>query len=110
MVFKMSEKVILDVLNQIEGRLLWLILKLILAGIILLVIKSFIESMVAYILLTSNKHLGIGVPIKVRGVEGKIVRYGWRMIFVETVEGEEIILTKKWQNEKWTLLNDGDKE
>lgn len=101
----MNEKLILDILGQIEGRLLWLLVKLILAGVIVMMLKGFIQSVVAYLQFALNRRLGLGVKVKIRGVAGKITDYNLRWIIVATEEGEEIIATRRWHFEKWTTLN-----
>lgn len=104
----MNEKIILDIVNQIEPQLFFLLLKFIGVGIVLLVIKGYIESVAAYIQFRLDKRLGLGVKVKVRGIEGKIVDYSFSWILIEHEKGIEIISMKRAKFEKWTLLQNGD--
>lgn len=101
----MNEKVIIDVVSKIEPQLFWLFLKFIAVGIILLVVKGYIESAAAYINFRLDKRLGLGVRVRVRGIEGKIVDYSFSWILIKHENGTEIISMKRAKFEKWTLLN-----
>ena len=82
-----------------------MLLKLIGVGIILLVIKGYIESVAAYIQFRLDKRLNLEVKVRVRGIEGKIVAYNMAWIFVKHKEGMEIILIRRWRFEKWCIIN-----
>ena len=102
------EKQILEIVGQIQSGAFWLLLKLIGVGIILLVIKGYIESVAAYIQFRLDKRLGLGVKVRVRGIEGKIVEYSFSWVLIEHEKGIEIISMKRAKFEKWTLLQNGD--
>lgn len=99
---------ILNIVNQIESEAFWLLLKLIGVGIVLLALKGWMEGVVAYIQFRLNRRLGLGVKVRVRGAEGKIIDYNLSWILVETKSGIEIISMKRQRFEKWTLLSNGD--
>jgi hypothetical protein len=102
---------ILTALNAIEVKVLYGILKAAVAVGIALFLKARIENWVAYFQFMSNKKLGSGVKVSVRGKSGKITDYNKKWIFIDTDEGEIIIPIKGWLSEKWTLLkNSKDKE
>lgn len=101
------EKQIIDIITQIEPQLFWLFLKFIAISIIVLVAKGYVESVVAYIQFRLDKRLGLGVKIRVRGIEGKIVDYSFSWILIEHKDGIEIISMKRAKFEKWTLLQNG---
>jgi hypothetical protein len=104
-----TEAVILDAMNAIELKVLYGIFKVTVAVGIALFLKSRIENLVAYYQFMSNKRLGIGVRVKVRGEKGKIKDYDKKWIFVHNDDGDEIIVPiKNWLSEKWTLLNNGE--
>lgn len=102
------ETQIIEIVNQIETEAFWLLLKLIGVGITLLVIKGYIESAAAYIQFRLDKRLGLGVKVRVRDIEGKIVDYSFSWILVEHEKGIEIISMRRAKFEKWTLLQNGD--
>lgn len=105
----MIEKQLLNIINQIGSEAFWILLKLIGIGVAILVIKGFIESVAAYIQLRLDERLNIGVKVRVRGVEGKITDYNLSWIIVKHEKGVEVILTRRWRFEKWTIIN-GDGE
>ena len=78
---------------------------------IALFMKSVIERWVSYYQFMSNKRLGIGVKVEVRGKMGKISDYTRKWIFIRCEDGNDIIIPiKNWLSEKWTLLNNGEDE
>ena len=101
----MTDKLIIDLITKIEPQLFYLLIKLMLAGLAILLLKGVLENLVAWIQFSLNKRLGIGVRVMVRGKVGKISWYSSKWIFVETDEGEIIIPTKNWSREQWTVLN-----
>lgn len=99
------EKEVLQILDQVEPRLYWLLAKLVVALILVLVIKARIDNIVAYIMFRINKDLNKGVHVMVRGVKGKIDNFNTQSIYVVTDEGSiEIIPISRWRFEKWTLI------
>jgi hypothetical protein len=101
----MNEQFMLKIAESVEPELLWLFLKFMTIGIVLLVIKGYIEGMAAYIAFRLDKRLNLEVKVRVRGIEGKIVGYNPSWIFVKHKEGMEIILMRRWRFEKWTIIN-----
>lgn len=102
----MNEKqLILEIANQIEPQLFFLLLKLLTIGVIVLMLKGFVESVVAYIQFRLNPRLAIGVKVRVRDKEGIITGCTLNWIFVKHDKGTEIILIRRWRFEKWSLLN-----
>jgi len=101
----MTEQTILTAIKQIEPQIFWLFIKLVVASFLILLLKSWLENMVAYFRFTTNKFLGIGVRINVRGKNGKIAWYNTKWIMIKTDEGEIAILMKRWYFEQWTILN-----
>lgn len=99
------ETQIIEIVNQIETEAFWLLLKLIGVGIILLVMKGFVENVVAYIQFRLNPRLAIGVRVRVRDREGIITGCSLNWIFIKHDKGIEIILIRRWRFEKWSLLN-----
>jgi len=101
----MTDKLIIDLITKIEPQLFYLLIKLMLAGLVILLLKGILENTVAWIQFSLNKRLGIGVRVMVRGKVGKISWYNSKWIFVSTDDGEIIIPTRRWIKEKWTVLN-----
>jgi hypothetical protein len=82
--------------------------KMFIVVIIVLILKGFIENIVAYIQFRLNPRLAIGVRVNVRGKDGIITGCTLNWIFVKHKEGTEIILVRRWRFEKWALLSNGD--
>ena len=101
----MSEKVILDIISDIEPQIFLMLVKLLIAGFIAMFIVNWLKNMVEYFRFTTNKFLGIGVRVNVRGKNGKIAWYNTRWILVRTSEGEIAISISRWRIEQWTILN-----
>lgn len=99
------EKQVLEIINQIEPQLFWLLLKFIGIGIVLLVIKGHMESMAAYINFRLDKRLGLDVKVQVRGIKGKIIDYNFSWILIKHKDGTELISMRRFRFEKWALLN-----
>lgn len=100
---------IMEALNAVELHVLYGIVKVSVAIGIALFLKARIENLVSYYQFMSNKRLGIGVKVKVRGEIGKIKDYNKKWIFVLNEKGDEIIVPiKSWLSEKWTLINNGE--
>lgn len=85
-------------------------IKLVGVGIGLLIIKSYIEKVAAYLQFRWNKDLNIGVKIFVRGQEGVIDRYNISSIFVRTKDKTIIVNMRRWFYEGFALMNTGDKQ
>ena len=98
----------MEALNAVEIKVLYGIVKVVVAIGIAMFFKARIENWVAYYQFMSNKRLGNGVKILVRGKKGKIRDYDKKWIFVDTDEGEIIIPIKSWLSEKWMLLRNGE--
>ena len=100
----MNEQLILNIIDQIEGQMLWLLVKLVAAGIILLMLKSFILRIVGYLKFRMNEQFGLKSKVRIRGVEGEIEDYDIKWIYVKTDQGMVIIPIEGWKKEKWTLI------
>ena len=102
----MTEQVVLDAVSKIEPELFWMIVKLFGVGILILVLKGFMENVVAYTQFRIDKRLGIGVGVKIRGTEGQIIDYTFSWVFVETDEGIILVAIRRWRFEAWQLLKE----
>lgn len=58
--------------------------KLVGVGVVLLVVKGYMEKIAAYLQFCWNKNLNVGVKVFVRGQEGVIENYTLSSIFVRT--------------------------
>lgn len=102
------ETEIMQALNAVELKVIYGIVKVSVAIGIAMFLKARIENLVSYYQFMSNKRLGIGVKVKVRGEKGKIRDYTKKWIFIRNEDGDEIIVPiKNWLSEKWTLINNG---
>ena len=102
----MTEQVILEAVSKIEPELFWMIIKLFGVGIAILILKGFVENIVAYIQFRFDRILSIGVKVKIRGIEGQISDCTFSWVFVETDEGIILVAIKRWRFEAWELLQD----
>lgn len=80
-------------------------IKLVGVSICLLVIKSYIEKIAAYLQFRWNKDLNVGVKVFVRGQEGVIDRYNISSIFVKTSDRTIIINMRRWVYESFSLMH-----
>jgi len=101
----LTDKLIIDLISKLELPIFYLLLKIMLAGVALLLVKGILENIVAWIQFSLNKRLGIGVRVMVRGKVGKISWFNSKWIFVKTDDGEIIIPTRRWTLEQWMVLN-----
>lgn len=99
----MNEKVILDAVSKIEPEIFWMLIKLFGIAVIVLMLKGSIENIVAYTQFRIDRRLGLGVRVKVRGVEGQITDYTFSWIFIETEKGIILVAIKRWRWEQWEL-------
>lgn len=106
----MNEKIILEIVNQVEPELFWMALKLVGAGIVLLVVKGYVEKIAAYLQFRWNKNLNVGVKVFVRGQEGIIENYNLSSIFVRTKDKTIIVNMRRWFYEGFALMNTNDKQ
>ena len=104
------EKQILEIVGQVQTEAFWLLLKLIGVGIILLIIKSYIEKTVTYLLFRWDKDMGVGVKIFARGQEGIIKDFNLSCIYIECNDRIIIIRTRRWLYEKIDLVRQDDKD
>ena len=103
----MNEKAILQAVSQIEPELFWMLLKLFGVGVIVLALKGFMENIVAYIQFRIDRRLGLGVKVKIRGIEGMITDYTFSWVFITTTEGMILVAIKRWRFEQWELIDKG---
>lgn len=106
----MNEKIILDAINQIQVEAFWLFLKLIAAGVIFLMIKAFVEKVVAYLQFRWDKDLGVGVKVFARGQEGTITDFNLSCIYISCNDRVIIIRTRRWLFEKIDLVHQDAKD
>ena len=102
----MPEKIILKTISQIEPQVFWMLIKLLAVGIIVLMLKGFMENVVAYMQFRIDRRLGLGVKVKVRGTEGKITNYTFSWVFITTEKGVVLVAIKRWRFEAWELINE----
>lgn len=85
--------------------LFWLFIKLIGVGIGLLVVRSYIEKIAAYLQFRWHKDLNVGVKVFVRGQEGIIDRYNISSIFIKTKDRTIIVNMRRWLYEGFALMH-----
>lgn len=100
----MNGKIALDIVESVQPRLLMMLAYTCAAGLLVLLIKGRLESVVALITFSMNKELGKNTKVSVRGVEGVIIDYDIKWITIRTDKGVVLINMKRWQFEAWTVL------
>lgn len=102
----MGQKEMYDILNAIKPQLWWFLFQTLLAFGIMLALKNFIDSMVAYLYFMVNKRLGINVKVEVRGRKGVITGYTRRWIFVRTDDNCDVLVNmRRWEVEQWVIVD-----
>jgi hypothetical protein len=89
----------------VKPELFWMAIKLVGVGIILLIVKVYIERVAAYLQFRWNKNLNVGVKVFVRGQEGIIENYTLSSIFVRTRDRTIIINMRRWPYEGFSLVH-----
>ncbi|MCK4718548.1 MAG: hypothetical protein KAT70_07750 [Thermoplasmata archaeon] len=102
----MDRQVVLDIVQAIKPELMTALIYAFVAGFILLMLKSLLESCVAYAQFRLNSDLGRHVEVRVRGAKGAITHFNMVWITVRTEYGIELIHMKRWKSEKWAVLYD----
>ena len=104
----MSETVVEMVQNGLKGELLLLLFQLMVAGYILMSLKSVIVNEFAYRSFRTSLNICIGTRIRIPtvagNIDGEIVKANRRRIVIETKETRLYIPTKTFSDRDWCLL------
>ncbi len=98
------EQQILNLITKVEPTAWWFVFKLMVAGVIIMLIKSVGESIVSYLQFLTNKRINIGVKVRVRGVVGVVDWFNIKWIMLKTKKGLQLIPMKYWQKEVWEVI------
>ena len=90
----------------IQTKVYLLIAHFIIAGVILLLLKSISEAICGYILFRSDKHICIGSPVEINGKQGRLVSASLFTITIETECGFIRVPTKDWRSSGYIILKD----
>jgi len=96
---------VLKVINLIDTKILILLLKIFIAGLICLVLKNIAESVYSYFEFRSNKYVCIGRKVNVDGFQGVIVDISPRFIIVANSKETRLIVTSLWKSYNWSFHN-----
>lgn len=83
-----------------------LLINLIIAGIILMLLKTIAEAISGYIIFRSDMHICIGTPVEIYGKRGRIIDASFFTISIETDCGFIRVPTKEWRSSKYLILKD----
>jgi len=97
---------ILAALYQIDDRMVWLAIKILVGAVIILLLKSFTENVASYILFRFDRYVGIGTPVELYNKKGRIQNATWFEITIETDCGFIRIPPKNWRSSKYIVLKD----
>ena len=104
----MSETVVEMVQNGLKGELLLLLFQLMVAGYILMYLKSVIVNEFAYRSFRTSLNICIGTRIRIPtvagNIDGEIVKANRRRIVIETKETRLYVPTKTFSDRDWCLL------
>jgi len=97
---------ILDVLYQIDEKMVWVGIKLLIGAVVILLLKIITENITSYLMFRIDRHVGIGTPVEVYGKKGRIREASWFEITIETDCGFIRIPPKHWRTSKYIVLKD----
>ena len=104
----MSETIVEMVQNGLKGELLLLLFQLMVAGYILMYLKSVIVNEFAYRSFRTSLNICIGTRIRIPtvagNIDGEIVEANRRRIVIETKETRLYVPTKTFSDRDWCLL------
>ncbi len=104
----MTETIVEMVQNGLKGELLLLLFQLMVAGYILMSLKSVIVNEFAYRSFRTSLNICIGTRIRVPtvagNIDGEIVKANRRRIVIETKETRLYVPTKTFSDRDWCLL------
>jgi len=103
---KPTTEEILQVLYQIDDKMVLVGIKLLAGAVVILLIKSITESIAGYIMFRIDRNVGIGTPVEVYGKKGRIRETSWFEITIETDCGFIRIPPKNWRTSRYIVLKD----
>jgi len=96
---------ILKVINFIDAKILILLIKIFVAGLLCLVLKNVAESIYSYFEFRSNRYVCIGRKVDVDGFQGVIVDISPRFIIISNNKETKLIVTSLWKAHNWSFHN-----
>ncbi len=102
----MGKDEIIAVFRELRPEMITALLYALAIATAILIAKGLVEGFVQYAFFRLNDQIGKNIKVRVRGVEGTIIRSNTRWIEVRTKEGMELVSMRGWQQEEWTVLYD----
>lgn len=97
---------IIKIIDSMEPRLWWFLVKLMLVAILGLLSKTFIENLVAYIMFRLNKNIGRKTRVIINGKEGHISYFDLQFIYIRFKDHNEMFIPiAKWKNQNWEVID-----
>ena len=96
---------LLKVISLIDAKILILLLKIFVAGLVCIMLKNIAENIYSYFEFRSNKYVCIGRKVDVDGFQGVIVDISPRFIIVANNKETKLIVTSLWKNHNWSFHN-----
>ena len=100
------DKQIYDLFTLIDKELFYIILKILIAVIFIILVKTIAEHTVGYILYILDKHICVGSPIEIYNKKGRIKEVSLFTITIETECGFIRVPTKYWRISQVIILKD----
>lgn len=98
------DKVITQIISQVDATLFLLLLKLFAVGVIALILKNKVENLSAYLIFRFNVHVGVGTWVEIYGRRGQIIEASMSTVTVEAEDGFLRIPMKAWRGSKYVVL------
>jgi len=102
----MGQKEMMEIMTAVKPQLWWFLFQTLIAFGVMLALKNFIDSMVAYFYFMVNKRLSINVKVEVRGKRGVITGFTRRWIFIRTDDNCDVLVNmRRWEYEQWLIVD-----
>ena len=95
-----------QIISFINEKWLILIFRILCAGIAILLLKTVMENITAYIMLRLDPYLKQGTLIEIDGRNARIKAIHIFRIEIELKEGYMTVPTRNWRNLNWIVLKD----
>lgn len=92
--------------HVVQSKLHTLIVTFVITATVLLLLKQIAEALTGYIQFRLDQHVGIGTPVEVYGLRGRIKETSIFTITIETKDCFIRVPTKEWRFSQYRVLRD----
>ena len=103
----MYTELIKELESMLSKEFFYLSFKLFTIAVLIILLKSIVSGMASYILFLFDKFLSIGVEIEIYGKRGKIVKYSWFAVVIETEDGYFRVPMRIWRKTGYLVIRNG---